>query len=82
MFGGKLGLHVIKFPSGKYGYVGSIPVDCCRRLKADRSAIMGCRAVREGEELVEYRTMVFETQKEALDHAFNCGHEPKLPVAA
>lgn len=82
MFGKKLGLHVIDFPSGRFGYVGSIPIDCCRRLKADRSAILGGRAIREGEELVEYRTMTFETQQEAIDHAVSCGHEPKLPVAA
>lgn len=82
MFGKKLGLHVIDFPSGRFGYVGSVPIDCCRRLKADRSAILGGRAVREGEELVEYRTMSFETQQEAIDHAVSCGYEPKLPVKA
>jgi len=47
MFGAKLGLHVIQFPSGRFGYVGSITVDCCRRLEADRSAILGGRAIRE-----------------------------------
>jgi hypothetical protein len=27
-FSGKnLGLHVIQFPSGKYGYVGTVPID-------------------------------------------------------
>lgn len=82
MFGKKLGLHVIDFPSGRFGYVGSVPIDCCRRLKADRSAILGGRAVREGEELVEYRTMSFETQQEAIDYAVSCGYEPKLPVKA
>jgi len=82
MFGAKLGLHVIQFPSGRFGYVGSIPVDCCRRLEADRSAILGGRAIREGDELVEYRTMTFDTEQEALDHAASCGYEAKTPVAA
>jgi hypothetical protein len=82
MFGAKLGLHVIQFPSGKFGYVGSIPVSCCRRLKADTSAVLGCRAIREGDELVEYRSMIFETEQEAIDHAVACGFEPKLPVKA
>lgn len=82
MFGGKIGLHVIQFPSGRFGYVGSVPASCCKRIQADRSAILGCRAIREGDELVEYRTMVFETQKEAISHAKSCGYEAKLPVAA
>lgn len=82
MIGSKVGLHVIKFPSGRFGFVGSIPVSCCRRMKADKSAIMGGRAIREGDELVEYRTMTFETEQEALDHADSCGYEAKTPVAA
>jgi len=82
MFGAKLGLHVIQFPSGRFGYVGSIPLSCCRRLIADTSAVMGCRAIREGGELVEYRTMTFDTEQEALDHAASCGYEAKTPVAA
>jgi len=80
MFGKKLSLHVIQFPTGRYGYVGSIPKDCCRRLLADKSAIMGQRAVREGDDLVEYRTMTFETEQEAIDYAMERGYEPKLPV--
>ena len=82
MFGSKVGLHVIQFPSGRFGYVGSVPASCCKRVKANRSAIMGCRAVREDGEMVEYRPMSFETQKEAIDHANACGFEAKLPVAA
>ena len=82
MFGAKVSLHVIQYPSGRFGYVGSVPADCCRRMKADRSAVLGGRAVREGEELVEYRSMAFETQKEAIDHAASCGYEAKTPVAA
>jgi len=82
MIGSKVGIHVIKFPSGRFGFVGSIPVSCCRRMKADKSAIMGGRAIREGDELVEYRTMTFETEQEALDHAVSCGYEAKTPVAA
>lgn len=82
MFFGNVGLHVIKFPSDRFGFVGSIPVSCCRRMKADRSAVMGGRAIREGDELVEYRTMTFETEQEALDHAVSCGYEAKTPVSA
>lgn len=80
MFGAKLGLHVIEFPSGRFGYVGSIPVSCCRRLIADSSAVFGGRAVREGDELVEYRTMTFDTEQEALDHAASCGYKANTPV--
>lgn len=67
---GNLGLHVIKFPSGKFGFVGRIPVTCCRELPADRNAIMGQRAVKNARgELVEYRTMVFDTEQAARYHA-------------
>ena len=81
-FGSKVGLHVIRFPSGRYGYVGSIPVTCCRRLPADKGAIMGGRSVREGDELVEYRTMTFDTEQEAIDYAEGLGFEVKTPVEA
>ena len=73
---GSLGLHVIKFPSGRFGYVGSIPVDCCRELPADTAAIMGCRTRRNAAgELGEYRTLTFDTEQEAIDHATAQGHE-------
>ena len=80
MIGSKVGLHVIQYPSGRFGYVGSVPASCCNRVQANRSAVLGCRAVREGEELVEYVPMAFDTQQEAIDHAIMCGFEAKLPI--
>jgi hypothetical protein len=80
MFGAKIGLHVIKFPSGRFGYVGSLPTSCCRRVKATMSGIMGGRAIREGKGLFEYSSMVFGTQKEAIEHATSLGLDPKLPM--
>ena len=43
---GNVGLHVIKFPSGRYGYVGSVPSSLGNEVKANRSDIMGGRAFR------------------------------------
>ena len=43
---GHLGLHVIKFPSGRYGYVGSIPRDLGHEKPASDSDVMGGRSYR------------------------------------
>jgi hypothetical protein len=75
---GQIGLHVIQFPSGVYGFVGMIPIQLCRELPADRSAVMGQRAVRNAAgALVEYRTMLFETGVAAVEFAVNAGFQPR-----
>lgn len=63
---GKLGLHVIKFPSGKYGYVGSVPAALGAEIPASRAAVMGQRSFYNAAgELCEIKFPVFESEAEA-----------------
>jgi hypothetical protein len=74
---GKLGLHVIKFPSGKFGYVGSIPTILGTEIPANRAAVMGCRAHYNAVgELVEWKFPVFESEQAARDFAVAKGCAP------
>lgn len=70
-----LGTHVIQFPTGRWGFVGSLPLELGALVPATRSDILGCRTVgkdTDGKPLaVKYPS--FETEAEALQHADDCG---------
>lgn len=67
---GNLGLHVIQFPSGKFGYVGSIPAALGYEVPASRAAVMGCRAYRNAVgDIVEIKFPVFMTETAAHIYA-------------
>ena len=70
---GKMGLHIIKFPSGRFGFVGDIPYCLGKEVKATRSDIMGGRAYNTIEELKTIRFPVFETREEARVFALEKG---------
>lgn len=71
---GKLGLHVIKFPSGRFGYVGSIPTALGTEIPASRNAVMGCRTHYAADgSLVEWKFPTFETETEAREFAASKG---------
>lgn len=64
-----LGLHIHQFPSGKYGFVGSIPTTFATIVPADTSAVMGGRAWRDDTgAIVMYKFPLFDTESDA--HAF------------
>jgi hypothetical protein len=71
---GNLGLHVIKFPSGKFGFVGSIPAALGYDVPADTSAVMGGRSYTNAAgDLVERKFPVFDTEQAARDFAKSKG---------
>lgn len=71
---GNYGLHVIKFPSGRYGFVGSIPTTLGTQVLANRSAVMGGRAFRNDVgELVEWKFPSFDSESAARDFAASKG---------
>jgi hypothetical protein len=75
------GLHVIQFPSGRFGYVGSVPTDLGFPVPADKSAVMGGRSFRgEDGNLWEWKWPSFHSEAEALAYASHRGH-PANPVA-
>lgn len=67
MFGTKsLGLHIIQFPSKRWGFVGAIPTVLGIEVAASEEAVMGCRVHRNAAgELVEWRFPSFDTEAEA-----------------
>lgn len=70
-----LGTHVIQFPSGRWGYVGSLPLELGTLVPATSSDILGCRTVgkdADGKPLAA-KYPSFETETEALEHAEGCG---------
>lgn len=69
-----LGLHVIQFPSGKFGFVGSIPTVICLSRKPTASDIMGGRVMKDG---LVYYSPSFDTRQQAIDHAKKHGFEVK-----
>jgi hypothetical protein len=76
--GAKVSLHIIQFPSGRFGYVGSIPTDLGEKVPADRAAILGCRSFRDPEtgESMMWKFPSFDTLEEAIAHAKDRGHSP------
>jgi hypothetical protein len=66
MFGKNLGCHVIKFPSGRWGYVGNVPANLGDVVPASTSDVMGGRAHRNAAgELVTIKLRSFPTEPEA-----------------
>ena len=76
--GTNLSLHIIEFPSGRFGYVGSIPTDICEQVPADRAAILGQRAFSDHEtnDPMMWKAPSFETVEAAIAHAKGRGHSP------
>lgn len=76
--GANVSLHIIEFPSGRFGYVGSIPTDLCEKVPADRAAVLGQRAFKDPEtgESMMWHDPSFETVEEAIAHAKDKGHSP------
>lgn len=65
-----LGTHVIRFPSGKFGFVGTLPVCLADIKEASMSDVLGCRAYRdESGRLVAPQYPVFPTEKDAREFA-------------
>ena len=71
-------LHISEFPSGRFGYVGSIPTNLGEKVPADRAAILGQRAFSDPEtnEPIMWKAPTFETVEAAITHAKDRGHSP------
>jgi hypothetical protein len=76
--GTNLSLHIIEFPSGRFGYVGSVPTDLCDQVPADRPAILGQRAFSDPKtnQSMMWKAPSFETVEAAIIHAKDRGHSP------
>jgi hypothetical protein len=69
-----LGLHIIKFPSGRFGFVGSIPAALGYEVPASTAAVMGGRSYYNAAgELVEMKFPAFDTETAAREFANSKG---------
>jgi hypothetical protein len=71
------GLHIIKAPSGRYVYVGSVPAALCSIVPASKADVMGGRAYESADgDLVTAKPLSFASYGEAWDTAVSFGFEP------
>jgi len=67
---GNLGCHLMHFPSGRFGYVGTIPTALGETAPASTSDVMGGRAFKdESGAILTWKFPTFPTAEEAIDHA-------------
>ena len=70
-----LNLHIIQFPSKRYGFVGTVPAALGDITVATVSDIMGGRAFDRNGETVTVKFPSFTTRDEAVAHAATRGFE-------
>ena len=71
------GLHIIKAPSGRFVYVGSIPAALCTIVPASKADVMGGRAYESVDgDMVTAKPRSFDSYGEAWDAAVYAGFEP------
>ena len=74
-----MSLHIIQFPSGRWGYVGRVPVNLATAIPATTQAVLGCRAWRnEAGDIMEWKFPTFDTAADAVTFAQGKGHAPML----
>lgn len=67
---GNLGVHIIKFPSGRFGFVGTLPANLGNIVSATKADVMAQRSFwgRDGE-LYAVKFPTFNTLDQAFWHA-------------
>ena len=73
ILGGILGLHIIKYPTGRFGYVGSVPVD----IGFIDPTPEKIRAMRQCGGRFGPKTRTFATREEAIEFAADHGYEAR-----
>ena len=61
--------HIIKFPSGRWGYAGTIPLRLGELVTADMPAVLGCRTIPGENGPMMFKAKTFETETEARNYA-------------
>ena len=72
-------LHVIDCPSGRWTYVGAVPLALVELRPATRADVMGGRAFKDpsGVTVAPY-VPAFETRDAAIEYARSKGFEPRV----
>jgi len=67
---GNLGVHVHRFPSGRFGFVGTLPASLGDAVLATRNDVMAGRAFRGGDgRIMTIKFPTFKTERAALAFA-------------
>ncbi len=66
-----LGIHFIQYPTGRFGFVGTLPYELGSEVKASGDDIRAGRFTTKNEdgETVTIKFPTFETIQEAINHA-------------
>jgi len=73
-----LGLHVIQFPSGRFGFVGSIPTALATMRPATTADVMGGRCFRGADGTLQaWQFPVFDSAEDARAFAASKGFETR-----
>ena len=68
-------LSIIQFPTGRYGFVGSVPYSLGSEVKATRNDVMAGKAFNTIEGLMVIKFPSFETREEAIEYALEKGYK-------
>ena len=76
--GTHVSLHIIQFPSGRFGYVGPIRTDLGDKVPAERAAVLGRRSFRDPKTgcSMMWTFPSFGTVEGAIAHAKEHDHSP------
>lgn len=67
---GNLGVHLLQYPSGRFGFVGTLPADLGDAVEASTADVMAGRAERAPNgKLYTVKFPSFETAYDAMCHA-------------
>lgn len=69
------GLHTIQYPTGRWGFVGTLPTDLATKVVATTSDVMGGRAFMEDGRPMTWKWPVFDTETDAVAFAHAKGFE-------
>jgi hypothetical protein len=74
---------VIPTPTGKYTYVGRVPIELTETKEPTKADIMAGRWYKTDDgRTMSYRILSFDTEAEAIEFAANLGIEVGLPTPA
>lgn len=68
-------LHIIEYPTHKYGYVGKVPADLFNLVPATPQHIMGGRYLEKDGVTFGIQAMGFDTKADAIAFAESKGYE-------
>lgn len=76
-FIGNLGLHVIQYPTGRFGFVGNVPAALGQHVPATTADVTGGRAFEVDGQILTIKFPSFDTRDDAIGFAQSLGFASK-----